>query len=267
MKSVFVILVCIDLVDSTKFIETQGDVKASQVMRVYDRIFRGLLIKYNGLEIDKTDGALLIFETMREALAYVSAYHAMIENHLKLYSRVGIHCGHVIMHSNSQCFVSRGAKPVEVDGIHKVITARIMSVASGGQTLMSKRAGEYASSVRGHQYMQDIGIWKLKGMSKPIKLYAISNSKHRLKPPKENDKVKLVRSPPLSPRQIWQRRFRRWVLPHILIYAVYTTSLMLALLEAYGAIKWGAIQAHQYVQMVVSWIYAPLYADFWRNLF
>ena len=236
-------------------------------MRVYDHIFRGLLIKYNGLEIDKTDGALLIFETMREALAYVGDYHAMIENHLKLYSRVGIHCGHVMMHSNSQCFVLRGAKPIEVDGIHKVITARIMSVASGGQTLMSKRAGEYASGVKGHMHIQDVGTWKLKGMRKSLKLYAISRNKSRLTPPRENDKVKLVKSPPLTPRQIWHRRFKVWVLPHLIIYLIHTTSLMIALLEAYNVIRWGAIQAHQYVQLIVNWIYAPLYADFWRNLF
>ena len=101
VKQAFVILVCIDLVDSTKFIESLGDVRASKAMCVYDRIFRGLLFKYNGLEIDKTDGALLIFETMREALAYITEYHALVEHHLCLRSQAGIHCGNVIMHSNN----------------------------------------------------------------------------------------------------------------------------------------------------------------------
>ena len=82
MKPTFVILVLIDIVDSTKFIERVGDMRASEVMRVYDRIFRGLLIKYEGLEIDKTDGALLLFETMRDALNYIQAYHSMGEGHL-----------------------------------------------------------------------------------------------------------------------------------------------------------------------------------------
>jgi class 3 adenylate cyclase len=252
VKQVFVILVCIDLVDSTRFIESQGDVRASQAMRVYDRIFRGLLIKYNGLEIDKTDGALLIFETMREALAYITEYHALIEHHLKLRSRAGIHCGHVIMHSNNAHFVARGAKPVEVDGIHKVITARVMSLASGGQTLMSKRAGEYAASVRGKLIMRDVGVWRLKGVKAPLKLFAISANTARLTAPRETDKVTLVRPPPLTPRQRWVRRFNLYVMPPLLIYTVYMLTGVLAVLEYFNVIShWGMREAHNFIHWLL----------------
>ena len=245
MKRAFVILVCIDLVDSTKFIESQGDVRASQAMRVYDRIFRGLLIKYNGLGIDKTDGALLILETMREALAYITAYHALVEHHINLRSRAGIHCGHIIMHSNAAHFVARGAKPVEVDGIHKVITARVMSVASGGQTLMSRRAGEYAASVRGKLLMRDVGLWRLKGVKAPLKLYAKSANASRLMTPKESDKVKLLKPPPLTPRQLWVRRVKRYIITPALLTALYAFTCFLAYLEYFGVIgDWGIRDAH-----------------------
>lgn len=266
MRKVFVILVCIDLVDSTRFVESVGDVRASKAMRVYDRIFRGLLIKYNGLEIDKTDGALLIFETMREALKYVTEYHALVERHLKFSSRVGVHCGHVIMYSNYEHFVARGAKPVEVDGIHKIITARIMSVAAGGQTLMSQRAGEYAASVRGTLLMRDLGVWRLKGVRAPLNLYAISTKAQRLKSPPESDKVTFVRPPPLTRRQIWVRRFNRWVLPHIMLFIVYTVTGVLSLFEFAGKIDWGMTSAHRHVIIFIEWVYAPLWADFWRGL-
>lgn len=252
MKQVFVILVCIDLVNSTQFLESQGDVRASQSMRIYDRIFRGLLVKYNGLEIDKTDGALLIFETMREALAYITEYHALVEHHLRLSSRAGIHCGHVMMHSNNAYFVARGAKPVEVDGIHKVITARIMSVASGGQTLMSQRAGEYAYSVRGQLLMRDVGVWKLKGVKAPFKLYAISANLTRLTMPQESDKVKLLRPPPLTPRQMWMRRFKRYVMPPLIMFYVYVIAGVLATFEYFGVIgMWGA----SYVYDFLRWLF------------
>lgn len=98
MKREFVILVLIDIVDSVKWIERLGDVKSTQQMKIYNRIFRGLLIKYQGVEIDKTDGALLIFERMRDALRYIDEYHRLVEHHLKLRSRVGVHCGEVILH-------------------------------------------------------------------------------------------------------------------------------------------------------------------------
>ena len=234
VKKTFVILVLIDIVDSTKFMERVGDVRASQAMRVYDRIFRGLLVKYEGLEIDKTDGALLLFETMKDALNYTTEYHKMVEKHLGLKSRAGIHCGYVMMHSNAQVFVSRGAKPIEVDGLQKAVGARIMSLAGGGQTFLSRTAGEYALSVRGQLLMRDLGVWSLKGVSKPMQLYAIGDSVDRLRKPKENDKVKMVRPPKLTPQQRRRRFIRRYVYYPVLLVTTYVWLGILALLEHIG---------------------------------
>lgn len=233
----FVILVVIDLVDSTAFFERYGDRQASEAMRVYDRIFRGLLIKYNGLEIDKTDGALLLFETMREALTYTEEYHRYVEKHLPFKSRVGVHCGHVMMHSNSPTFVSRGAKPVEVDGIHKNIAARIMSVAGGGQTFLSERAGEYAASVRGKLLIRHLGRWSMKGVQKPMSIYAIGADPKRLASPVANDKVKLVVPPRLTPRERRVRLFKVFILYPLLIHSTYMWLHFLAMLEQFGYFK------------------------------
>lgn len=233
-QSTFVILVVIDLVDSTAFFQRYGDKRASEAMRTYDRLFRGLLFKYNGIEIDKTDGALLLFETMREALAYTAEYHRLVEKHLPFRSRVGIHCGHVIMHSNSSKFVSRGAKPVEVDGIHKNIAARVMSIAGGGQTFLSDRAGEYASSVRGKLLMRDLGKWRMKGVQKPMKIYAIGTDIQRLASPVPNDKVKLVVPPRLTPREQRIRLFKVFVLWPVILGTVYFVIHTIAFLEEFG---------------------------------
>lgn len=258
MQQSFVILVVIDLVDSTKFFERVGDRRASEVMRVYDRIFRGLLIKYDGLEIDKTDGALLIFETMREALTYCSEYHRFVEKYVGLKSRVGIHCGTVIMHSNNRAFVSRGAKPIEVDGIHKNITARIMSLSGGGQTFLSKIAGEYASaaSVRGKMLMRNLGEWKLKGVKAPMTLYAIGNDLASLKLPKETDKVKLVRPPEMTRREKLIRMIRIFVLYPLCLVGVYTLLCILAVLEEFGQIdKYGFKEVVNFIR------YLPKHID------
>lgn len=241
MKKTFVILVLIDIVDSTKFMERVGDVRASQAMRVYDRIFRGLLVKYEGLEIDKTDGALLLFETMKDALNYTTEYHKMVEKHLGLKSRAGIHCGYVMMHSNAQVFVSRGAKPIEVDGLQKAVGARIMSLAGGGQTFLSRMAGEYALSVRGHLLMRDLGVWSLKGVSKPMQLYAIGDNVERLGKPKENDKVKMVRPPKLTPQQRRKRFVRRYIYTPVLLVTAYVWLGFLALLEHIGYLSSGRV--------------------------
>lgn len=238
MQAAFVILVVIDLVDSTKFFERVGDRRASEVMRVYDRIFRGLLIKFDGLEIDKTDGALLLFESMREALAYCSEYHKLVEKYVGLKSRVGIHCGNVMMHSNNRTFVSRGAKPIEVDGIHKNIAARIMSLSGGGQTFLSKLAGEYASasSVRGKLLMRNLGEWKMKGVKAPMRLYAIGPDLASLKQPKETEKVKLVRPPALTPRERSLRFIKVFILYPLIIVGIYAFLCLLAMFEYFGQI-------------------------------
>lgn len=266
MKPTFVILVLIDIVDSTKFIERVGDMHAAGVMRVYDRIFRGLLIKYEGLEIDKTDGALLLFETMRDALNYTQAYHSMVERHLGLKSRVGIHCGYVVMHSNSQLFVSRGAKPIEVEGIQKAIAARIMSLAGGGQTFLSKRAGEYAASVRGTLLMRDLGMWKLKGVKAPMQLYAIGDHVNRLGRPKENEKVKLVKPPKLTPKERRNRFLRRYVLYPVLVVCTYVCVSFLAFLEYWGTFGHG-VEVFKTIKFVMDCLTLPFYQEFWRWLF
>lgn len=233
MERSFQIIVLIDIVGSTRLAERVGDVRVAEIMRVYDRIFRGLLIKWKGREIDKTDGALLLFDSMSDALQYVTEYHRLVEKHLKLQSRVGIHCGHVVMRHNSSAYIERGAKPVEVDGAQKAVTARIMSVARGGQTLMSKRAGEYASSVRGNLILRDVGSWKLKGVVHPVSLYAVGADPARLQRPKETDKAKLVRRPRLTRAERIKRAVTvlLWPVGALSLYAVLA---VLAFLERAG---------------------------------
>ena len=233
MERSFQIIVLIDIVGSTKLAERVGDVRVAEIMRVYDRIFRGLLIKWSGREIDKTDGALLLFESMEHALRYVTEYHRLVEQHLKLQSRVGIHCGHVVMRHNSSAYIERGAKPVEVDGAQKSVTARIMSVARGGQTLMSKRAGEYASSVRGSLVLRDVGAWKLKGVERPVSLYAVGADPARLQRPRETDKARLVRRPRLTRAERVRRAVAvlSWPVGALSLYAVLA---VLAFLERAG---------------------------------
>jgi len=221
MDQTFAILVMIDIIDSTKTTQQLGDLRMSMKMRLYDRIARGLLIKWNGLEIDRTDGYLLLFESMREALEYSTEYHKLIEKHTGFKSRVGIHAGVVVMHSNDSFFVSRGAKPIEVEGIQKSICARIMSLAGGGQTLLSSRAGQIAFSIRQRLKMADIGKWSFKGVKSPMQLYAISWDRSRLYVPRGNKKVKQVSRPKLTPKEIYKRRVRWFIIYPIHMFSFF----------------------------------------------
>ena len=54
----------------------------------------------------------------------------------------------MILRENPAEDVARGAKPLEVDGLAKPTAARVMSLAHGGQTLLTPEAREAAGRDR-----------------------------------------------------------------------------------------------------------------------
>jgi class 3 adenylate cyclase/TolB-like protein len=138
-------LLVTDLVDSTKILERLGDQRAFEIFGRHDRIARDLLTEHNGREIDKTDGFLLLFDRPIDAIRYAMAYHAALaglsrELGTELKARAGIHLGEVWVRENPPEDVARGAKPLEVEGLAKPMAARLMSLAQGGQTLLTRGA-------------------------------------------------------------------------------------------------------------------------------
>src|SRR6185503_4001132 len=162
-------LLLTDVVDSSQLTETLGDAEMATLWAAHDRLARDLLPVWRGKEIDKSDGMLLLFEAAPDAVAYALAYQrglATLKPPLK--ARVGLHVGPVILRKNSRADIARGAKPIEVEGTAKPMAARVMSIAHGGQTLLSADArealGEFALRVESH------GHWRMKGFAEPMEL-------------------------------------------------------------------------------------------------
>jgi TolB-like protein/class 3 adenylate cyclase/tetratricopeptide (TPR) repeat protein len=142
------LLLC-DLVASTRLVERLGDAAAADLLARHDRIARDLLGAFNGREIDKSDGFLLLFERPIEAVRFALAYQSRLralatESNAVLASRVGIHLGEVVLRENSAADVGRGAKPLEVEGLAKATAARVMSLAGEGRILMTRTAYDFA---------------------------------------------------------------------------------------------------------------------------
>ena len=138
-----------DLVDSTRLVEQLGDQHAVRLFARHDRLARDLLARYQGQEIDKTDGFLLLFERPWPAVRYALAYHQALvdlekETGSALRARVGIHLGEVFVRENTPQDVARGAKPVEVEGLAKPTAARLMGLAGPRQTLLTRGAFDLA---------------------------------------------------------------------------------------------------------------------------
>jgi TolB-like protein/class 3 adenylate cyclase len=142
------LLLC-DLVASTRLVERVGDAAAAALLARHDRVARDLLSSFNGREIDKSDGFLLLFERPIEAVRFAMAYQKRLRElgtglDSAVSSRVGIHLGEVVLRENPPEDVARGAKPVEVEGLAKAVAARVMSLAGEGRILLTRAAYDFA---------------------------------------------------------------------------------------------------------------------------
>jgi predicted ATPase/class 3 adenylate cyclase len=187
-------LLLTDLVDSTRLVAELGDARGAALMARHDRVARDLLVAHAGREIDKSDGFLHLFPTAAEAAAYALALHAALaalaaEEGLPLQARVGLHSGEVLLVWNSPDDVARGAKPCEVEGIAKATAARIMTLAAGGQTLLSAEARAELGDARGRRVVGH-GWYRLKGVPDPIEIFEVAPVDGGvLQPPADTAKV------------------------------------------------------------------------------
>ena len=180
-------LLLTDVVDSTKLAESIGDAAMADVWISHDRAARDLLVKHRGREIDKTDGMLMLFDEAADAVSFALAYHhALAELPLPLKARAGIHVGPVMLRKNTAEDVALGAKPLEVEGLAKPTTARIMSLAQGAQTLITAEAcealGETSLRIESH------GFWMVKGIPEPIELFEVGDDSSPFVPPPDSER-------------------------------------------------------------------------------
>jgi predicted ATPase/class 3 adenylate cyclase/Tfp pilus assembly protein PilF len=154
-----------DVVDSTTMVARMGDEQAAAIWAEHDRRARRLTVLHRGREIDRSDGVFLIFESVADAAAFAQGYHAALAE-IGLAARAGIHFGAVSLRRNTPEDVAAGAKPLEVDGLAKPIAARIMSLASGGRTLLSASAAE-ALGRSGAFALCRQGYYRFKGVDEP----------------------------------------------------------------------------------------------------
>ena len=66
-------LLLTDVVDSTKLSEEIGDAAMAEVWAAHDRVARDLLRAWRGREIDKSDGLLVLFADVHDAVACARA--------------------------------------------------------------------------------------------------------------------------------------------------------------------------------------------------
>ena len=171
-----------DLVNSTHLVDELGDARAAELFRRHEIDARALLRPHRGREIDKTDGFLLLFDRPINAVSYALAYHDGLARLSKEFgrpvvARVGIHLGEVTLRENQPEDVTHGAKPLEADGLAKVIAARLMALAAPRQTLLTRAAFDLARRSAVHEEsLPRTLVWRshadyrLKGVSEAVEV-------------------------------------------------------------------------------------------------
>lgn len=193
-----VALLLTDLVDSAALAERLGDEPMALIWAAHDRMARDLLRQWNGREIDKTDGFLLMFGAANDALGYALDYHralTQIEREtvaadgapLRLRARAGMHVGAVTVRETPAADVAMGAKPIEVDGVAKPLAARVMATALGGQTLITSAARDALGDVP--QRLLSHGHWRVKGLPAPLELWEVGDPGAPFVPPPDAEKA------------------------------------------------------------------------------
>lgn len=181
-------LLLTDVVDSTKLSTELGDALMAELWTAHDRVARDLLPAYGGREIDKTDGMLLLFESATDAVGYALSYHRSLSSlRTPMKARAGLHVGPVILRENSAADVARGAKPLEVEGLAKPTASRVMSLARGGQTLLTREAREALGETT--FWLHSHGYWIMKGIAEPSELFEVGEAGTPFTAPTDTEKV------------------------------------------------------------------------------
>lgn len=172
------VLLITDIVDSTQLAQELGDVAAADLWEVHDRIVHDVAARWRGTLINRSDGVLLQFPTVDDATEFAIAYHARIPS--PLHARAGIHVGPLEV---------RGTGPSTeiVVGLAIPTTSRIMSLAAGGQTLLSRDAREHLAKTS--RRLLSHGHWRLKGIEEPLELFEIGDGDAPFVPPPDAPKA------------------------------------------------------------------------------
>ena len=179
-----------DVVDSTRMVERLGDVRAAEVWAEHDRRARNLIARHHGREIGRADGFFLLFDDPADAARYALAYHHALAD-LGLAARVGLHVGPVTLRENITEDISRGAISTEVEGLATPLTARVMALARGGQTLLTAAAYQALdSTLPDGTRIESHGHYRLKGVGEPVEVFELgAGDSASFAPPEDVEKA------------------------------------------------------------------------------
>jgi class 3 adenylate cyclase len=272
MQERYLALVLLDIIGSTAFVQKVGAKRAAEWFQYHDSLARSLCYKFSGREIDRSDGFLLSFDRISDAVNFALFYQKTIPPKTRLQTRIGVHWGVIVEVTQDERFVGVGAKRVELEGIAKNIAARTMSLCQAGQVLLTKEAMERVRkrpdpfTPKSTRYAC-VGVYKFKGVKEAQEIYAVGETIESLQPPKGSEKVKRLGGPKYIRKRARDRKFMDWV-----VWLYWRLGFLSILFWLYVLAK---VLANPYARNLILGlpIYMPLLDgslefldDLWRTL-
>ena len=190
-----------DIVGSTDLKQQLGDRHAIELMHRHHAAVRATLLGFpNAAEIDTAgDGFFIVFtkpsDAVRFSLLLQTRLRALaVETGHPILDRIGIHAGEVFV---EECADS--GKPRDFYGIQVDTTARVMSLGTGDQVLMTRFVFDNARQILRGQDIAGLdgltwlnhGLYAMKGLDEPLEICeAGETGKARLLQPADSDKAK-----------------------------------------------------------------------------
>ena len=165
-----VTLLFTDIVGSTALKQQLGDRAAADLFRRHHELIRETLHHFAQAEEIETagDSFLLIFATPSDAirfalLAQIGLRGLAVESGPGALDRIGIHVGEVVVSEDNE-----SRKPKDLFGIQIDTCARVMSLAQGGQVLMTRAVFDKCApgaQGRGHSRSGSVGMAEPRSVS------------------------------------------------------------------------------------------------------
>lgn len=210
-----VTLLFTDTVGSTALKQQLGDQGGALLFRKHHQLVRELLARFpTGQEIETAgDSFLMIFATPSDAVRFALQLQSTLrqwreKGGVGLQDRVGIHVGEVVVEGDQS-----GVGPRELYGIQIDTCSRVMSLAKGGQVLLSRGAldsarqvlkGEDIPGVGPLQWL-NYGPYLLKGLDDPLEICEVREAgQPDSGPPTSSDKAERQVSPDGEPVLGWR---------------------------------------------------------------
>jgi len=204
-----------DVVGSTELKQRLGDAVAVQMIQRHRSVVRETLRSFEEAEEISTagDSFFIVFikpsDAVRFALRLQNTLRSLDgQTGAPVQIRIGVHMGEVFIEEKGEGALERDVLGIQVD-----TASRVMSLASGGQTLMTRSVFDNARSILKGEALAGLaplswlnhGLYSIRGVEEPIEICEVGEEALApLQPPADTDKARRHVAPDREPVLGWR---------------------------------------------------------------